>query len=170
MKWLGALLIVGTLGGSGWLYAGRFDRRIKELEDWRQALCWCEMEMNYNLLPLAEVLSLVGQRLGGPVGTMLQQCARGMTDERLPMQMSWRRALAEYMQTSTIGEENALILLRFGSSLGSSDLKQQNNNLKFTCANLDQALNRAKREKAAKAKIYRYLGFCAGLALVMILF
>ena len=170
MKWLGAILIVGAWGSSGWIYAERFSQKIKELESWRQALHWCEMEINYNLLPLAEVLELIAERLNNKVGDMFKACAYGITNEHLSAQQSWQKALAVYLSDSPIGKENGLLLLRFGKSLGNSDLSQQNNNIHYACANLDQALLKAVQEKEAMAKIYRYLGIFAGLAAVLILY
>lgn len=163
-------MIVGAWGASGWIYAERFNQKIKELESWRQALRWCEMEINYNLLPLAEVLELIADRLDNKVGQMFKACAHGITNEHLSAQKSWQIALDEYLVNSPIGRENGLLLLRFGKSLGNSDLSQQNNNIHFACANLDQALQKAVQEKEARAKIYRYLGVFAGLALVLILY
>ena len=170
MKFLGAVLIVGALGAAGWIYAERFNQKIKELESWRQALRWCEMEVNYNLLPLAEVLELVAARLNNKVGEMYHACAKGISDEHLSAQASWQKALEAYLTVSPIGRENGLLLLRFGKSLGNSDLRQQNNNIHYACANLDQALAKAVQEKEAMAKIYRYLGIFAGLAAVLILY
>ena len=46
MHLAGAFLIILALGGAGWAYAAGYTRRIRELEDWQQALKWSEIEIN----------------------------------------------------------------------------------------------------------------------------
>lgn len=168
MRLIGALLIVASLGMGGMIGGMRYNRRIKELEDWRQALKWCEMEINYRLLPLKEVLETVAERLGGTVGEVFRQCARGI-EEHSSAQESWDKAIDNYLHFTALTRKDGEFLRRFGAVLGKSDLKQQNKNFDFLEENLRQALQEALAEKKAKAKMCRYVGFFSGLALVLIL-
>lgn len=168
MRLIGALLIIIALGSAGWIYAARYNGRIKELEDWRQAIRWCDMEINYRLLPLAEVLKLAAERLDGKVAVVFSDCATGIIAHQ-SADRAWQEALDKYLPDSCLGREDADFLRRFGAVLGKSDLAQQNKNFAFLEENLEQALLEARREKTAKVKIYRYLGVSCGLALVVIL-
>jgi len=169
MKLCGIVLIISVFGFIGCNLAAQYNYRVRELEDWQQALRWCEAEINYNLLPLAEVLEMVGGKISNAIGLMLCDCANGIKNECLSAQMSWQAALEKYLQAAPINADDAIILARFGINLGNSDLIQQNKNFAFTYDHLEQALNKAKHERQEKPKIYRYLGFSAGLALVLLL-
>lgn len=169
MHLAGAFLIILALGGAGWAYAARYTRRIRELEDWQQALKWCEIEINYRLLPLPEVLELVGKRLDNAVGAVFLTCAAKI-EKHQSAQAAWQVAIEQYLHASALTAADGEFLLRFGAVLGKSDLAQQNKNFAFLAENLAKALAEAERERAAKAKIYRYLGFSSGIALVLILF
>ena len=84
-------------------------------------------------------------------------------------QAAWQDAIEQYLHASALTAADGEFLLRFGAVLGKSDLAQQNKNFAFLAENLAKALAEAERERAAKAKIYRYLGFSSGIALVLIL-
>lgn len=168
MRLTGALLIIAALGSVGWLYAARYNGRIKELEDWRQAIKWCEMEINYRLLPLPEVLKLAADRLNSKVAVVFSICAEEIRNHQ-SAEKSWQDAMDKYLPNSCLSKKDADFLRRFGLVLGKSDLAQQNKNFAFLEENLEQALIEARQEKLAKVKIYRYLGVSCGLALVVIL-
>lgn len=168
MRIIGAFLIIAALSVGGYASSMRYTRRIKELEDWRQAVKWCEIEINYRLLPLKEVLEIISARLRGTVGGVFHECACKL-EEYSSFQKSWDEVMDKYLYNSALTADDGEFLRRFGVVLGKSDLAQQNKNFAFLEENLTNALTEAIAEKTAKAKICRYIGLFSGLALVLIL-
>ena len=149
-------------------------RRIRALED-RHAggIKWCDdRRLITGLLPvLPEVLELVGKRLDNAVGAVFLTCAAKI-EKHQSAQAAWQDAIEQYLHADgALTAADGEFLLRFGAVLGKSDLAQQNKNFAFLAENLAKALAEAERERAAKAKIYRYFqDFEAGWRLVLILF
>ena len=89
-----------------------------------------------------------------------------MLTELLKFQRDWNKenialVLSEYYQS----DKEAI--LEFFTAVGTSDLNGQSAVCKKAICQANELLNEANKQFDKKAKMYRSLGFCAGLAAVI---
>lgn len=181
MRWTGLILIAISCGGLGFRAAGMLRGRIRECRYIEQSFVALAAETRYGQLPMAEALRRAVRRGGtadavGAAGTAgatwaefflrtadrLERCEEG-TFCRI-----WQEELAAYLQVSVLREESGL-LQEIGTQLGSLDLEEQ-------CMAIERFLQRWRDEicelqeqEKREGHLYRSLGICAGLFLVLVL-
>ncbi len=171
-KALGAVLVVGAGGVTGFSLASRMEWRLRELERLEAALLCLRGEISYSLTPLPQALQRAGERAGGAIGTLF--CRFGASTG-LSQRRTAAEALEEILATSGVGAGAGIdasvreILTELSAYLGTSGHNEQ-------CRFIDMSLDKAKRlrqefedECRKRVKLYRYLGLLGGACVAVIL-
>ncbi len=128
-----------------------------------------ESEIQFARTTLPNLIATQANQYSGEIEQFLQVLTTKLmacTGERFADM--WREA------TVTLGEngfpETVLEDLRtLGDALGTSDITEQSKHLKVILHRLEQALKVAEEEREKQTRLWQYLGFSAGLLIVIIL-
>lgn len=169
LKLLGAVLVVMACGYAGFTVARRYQRRPKDLRYLQGALQMLETEISYGATPLPEAFDLVSQRCEKGVATLFATARdRLLTGDGVTVREAWGEALEVFARHSAINASDMAVLRALGAVLGISDRADQVKHLNLAREQLRLESVKAEDEAAKYVKLYHYLGFLGGLAIVII--
>lgn len=167
LKTIGAILVISAAGGFGIAKALQFYRQLRQLREFYQALELLKCELNYTLLPLPRICRMTAARVKGTVSQYLLQYAQKL-EEGLPRTKAAAQSMEE-VRGLTLPNDAKMALLELFEALGRYDLDGENRLLQMTAHRLNASIERCEAEKKPLAKGYAVLGFCTGLALVILM-
>ena len=157
-------------GYLGLLFSDSYKRRVAQLEDLQNVLSALEFNIGFMNLPLREALIRCGEGANGGIrDVMMYVCDRLSEDRCSDMQGLWKRAFDRFGQELCLTQEDKKILIDFARALGSGDCANEINNIKMALARLSVAENDAREIAKRNVKMYRGLGFLAGIFIVIVL-
>ncbi|NLJ75224.1 MAG: hypothetical protein GX331_09570 [Firmicutes bacterium] len=166
----GALLIVFSCGFIGLIVAKSYSDRVQNIKALLTFVQMLETEIGYSRTSLPEAFERIARQLQGPVSVFLQTVSHRLEVEPdLAMQDAWLFGVY-------VLEENGLPiavledLITFGDVLGVSDADDQKKHLNLLRVRLTQASETAEAEHRKNARMWQYLGFCAGTLIALLLF
>lgn len=174
MKGTGLILILVSCSGLGFQAAGMLHRRIRECQAIEQSFRRLMGEIRYGQLPMAEALRQAagqGQSGGSPsafAAFFLRTASRLERRDHGTFRQIWQEELDGYLQGSVLREEGAL-LQGLGEQFGSLDLEEQCLALERFLQEWTRQIAELQEQEKRKGHLYRSLGICAGLFLVLIL-
>lgn len=169
LKVIGALLILFAGTAIGFVQAARFAQRPKQIRALLHLLQRLETEIGYGHTPLPEALERAAAQVGKPLADMLVSVVAKLAEtEGVSMQQCWEQAVAEHWPATALGANEQGVLMRLGSSLGTSDREDQIRHLRLAMSQLQAEEGTAREDQAKYEKMCRSLGVLAG-ALVVIL-
>lgn len=167
MKLIGVSLILLGSGGFGISKAARFYRQIRQMNAFYRALEMLKCELNYTLLPLAELCRVTAERTEKTCAVFLNEYA-AQIDLGKP-----RRHCAELAFAKPRGlclpNSAQKALMELFCSLGRYDLDGENRLIQMTQLQLQDELRILQEEKKPMVKGYAALAFCTGAALAILL-
>lgn len=168
IKLIGAGLIIAGCGGCGIRIAMLHRREVSALHQLVQVLDGMLCELEFRLTPLPELCRLGAEYAGGAIQAFFLTLAEKMDSQLSP---DVRQCTIEALkQTKGLPAQAAEELETMGQTLGRFDLQGQINALrhcKQSCLNRLKALEHQQTERL---RSYQTLGFCAGVALAILLF
>lgn len=166
LKWIGAILIVLSCGGFGFLLAANHRREERTLRQLIGALDYMECELQYRLTPLPELCRQAAKESGGVIRDALSALAVQLEDQIRPdVESCMNAALA---QIQDLPKSSRICLRKLGRSLGRFDLPGQLKGLEAVRAACRLELNRLSQNRDARLRSYQTLGLCAGAALAIL--
>jgi len=170
IKFVGAFLIISATTLIGYIYSNIYNLRVKELRELQYGIQMLETEMVYGYSPLPEALDSVSRRISDNISLLFSETSKKLRSKNgLSVSEAWSLTLNALMPKTSLTAVERDILLAFGESLGTSDVKNQSRNFKLTLTLLKQEELKAVELRDKNVKMYRNLGFLFGLALVIIL-
>ncbi len=170
LKLAGSILIVAAGAWTGFAVAGRYCERPRQIGQLIGCLTALQNYVNYASIPLPEALVNCGSQVDGPVRELFHHTARTLTA------CGWqspRQALAGALEAQAsrlaLGDPEREVLLQLGANLGCTDRSEQHKYLAMVLDQLGQLEQESRRARDQNAKMYRYLGICGGLAVVILL-
>ncbi len=165
-KIIGATLIVTVCGGAGMAMAQTHRKKERLLLQLIHALQAMSSELQYRLTPLPQLLCLAGEQTGGMLARIFRNASREMELQGAPdaagcLDKALRR---EQDLPSAIREK----LLLMGKGLGRYDLQGQLSGLEAVSQLCKRDLEGLQLNRDARLRSYTTLGFCGGVALVIL--
>lgn len=152
------------------LFSDSFKRRVEQLEDLQNVLSSLEFNIGFMNLTLREALMRCGEVANGGIRDVVMYVCDRLSEERCcDMQGLWKRALDRFGQELCLTKDDKKILTDFAKNLGSGDCANEINNIKMALARLSVAENDAREIAKRNVKMYRGLGFLAGIFIVIVL-
>lgn len=170
LKIMGSLLVVAAGTGAGFSMASRYGERQRQIGQVIGCLTALQSYVNYIAMPLPDALRECGAQVDGPVRELLCRTGDALS---VSGWLTPRQALIGAMDS--IGPRLALggaereLLLQLAANLGTSDRGEQQRYLAMVLEELGRIDLEARRARDQNAKMYRYLGICGGLAVVLLL-
>lgn len=170
MKAAGTVLVLAAGTGAGWVVAQGYARRPVELRALRQALATLRAEILYRSSSLAEAWAEVARRSPAPVTALFQEASGRLgTDRAGTAMVAWEAGLKRLAEESSLFPEDLEILRHLGQALGTSGREEQERVLALADQELASAEEIARAEREKNARLWQYLGFALGAAVVLLL-
>ena len=169
MKSLAAALIIFSCGGMGLIIAGSYKQRVHHLRELIRFVQLLESEIHFARTTLPKLIAGQAAHFSGAVGRFLTELKEALTAGTGESFASiWDQGLAILAQDG-LPPEVLEELPACGKVLGRSDAAEQSKHLKQLLYRLEQALAAAERDQEKHLRLWQYLGFGAGLLLVLLL-
>ncbi|MFT8364209.1 MAG: stage III sporulation protein SpoIIIAB [Sporolactobacillus sp.] len=165
---IGAILVLAASTSIGFVLAARYRERPRAIRQWRLALQSMETEILYGLVPVESLAAHLSQRLPQPIAHFFSYLKKGLEDGQ-PLQTAWRTATLDYWPETAMKASEREIILQFGTTLGTEDAVNQKKHIQLAISHLDAEETEARQEQATYEKMWRSLGFLAGLLIVLIM-
>jgi stage III sporulation protein AB len=170
LKILGSLIIVAAASGVGLIYSGVYVERVRQIREMQYALQILETEMLYSALPLVEALEFTSKKSTSAIEGLLDKIAQILkAREKDNVYDAFKEAYKTKKDELCFGKEEIDVLEAFMQSLGNSDIEGQKKNFNITIKKLEELEKKAEAARSKSERLYKYLGVCAGLLIVIIL-
>ncbi len=168
MKMMGAIFVILGCGGYGMMKAMTHRREVKALHQLIRALEDMICELEYRLTPLPELCRFGGGQVSGPVRSFFIALARTM-DEQVSPDVGLC-TVAALKETPSMPGYAANQIQALGQTLGRFDLTGQLTSLERCKQSCVGQLEVLEHQQSQRLRGYQTLGFCAGVALAILLF
>ncbi|MBY7143397.1 stage III sporulation protein AA [Virgibacillus sp. NKC19-3] len=169
MKWIGALLFIGTTTWVGFEWSHVLNNRPKHIRQLKNALQILEAEILYSQLPLQDAFTTIASQIPEPMRTFFQALSTSMQENNKDLVGFWDKHVNALMKESALGSNEGEILKQFGRTLGQHDFYQQQKHIQLTVSHLDRELEEARDNQFKYSKMAKSLGVLCGLFIVLLL-
>ncbi|MGE5559268.1 MAG: hypothetical protein ACM3WV_11785 [Bacillota bacterium] len=171
MKIFGAIMVITGTTCWGFWFSGRLQKRLRSVREFLYFLESLWTEISYGLKPLPEAITIAACDMKGPARRMMHNIAIGLRQgDGISVSEAWRREFLLAAENLAVGREESEALLSLGGSLGGSGREDQLRLIQAARERLKIRENLLEGETARKVKLWRYLGFMAGAALVAVFY
>lgn len=169
MKWIGALLFIGTTTWIGFEWSKRLNNRPKHIRQLKNALQILEAEILYSQLPLQEAFITIAKQIPQPTKFFFQALGKSLEEKNSDLYSLWEKQVKALMEVSCLSGNDQEVLNQFGRTLGQHDFDQQQKHIQLTVSHLDRELEDARDNQFRYAKMAKNLGLLCGLFIVLLL-
>lgn len=167
MKIFGALLIVLSCGGFGFMVASRHLKEEKSLRQLIILLDYMECELQYRMTSLPILCRQVASEGNTQVHRSFLYLAQELEDQVSPDVC--RCMSAALVKAKELPRYTHKAMLMLGHSLGRFDLDGQIKGLTFVRQQCNRDIDKLCENKDARLRSYQTLGLCAGAAMAILL-
>lgn len=154
----------------GYAYGNIYTRRARNLLDLQYCIRVLESEIINGNVPLPQALENTSVKGRGSISILFKEIKDDLTiNKREDVFHSFLRQKYNLEDRYAFKTEDIEVFLYLGKILGKSSRRDQEKNMQFIISQLDNLYIEAQNEEAKNAKLYRTLGFLAGLVIVIIL-
>jgi len=169
MKWIGALLFIGTTTWIGFEWSKKLNNRPKHIRQLKNALQILEAEILYSQLPLQEAFTTIAKQIPQPMKSFFGELGKDMEKKNPDLFSLWEKQVEALMDVSCLSGNEQEILKQFGRTLGQHDFAQQQKHIQLTVSHLDRELEDARENQTRYGKMAKSLGVLCGLFIVLLL-
>ncbi|WP_353892386.1 stage III sporulation protein SpoIIIAB [Proteinivorax hydrogeniformans] len=169
LKVMGAAVLIAATTSYGFQKAQKLQQRTTALRVFQNGLAMLQTEVSYGHTPLPKALKNVAYTLPSPqkeffinISYNLEKCDGFMLE----------RYWSEELKKDTyqfLTDRDKDILQTLGFSLGKSGIDEQLKHISLTLNKLNAAEQESEQQYKKNGKMWKYLGFFTGLALVLVL-
>jgi stage III sporulation protein AB len=169
-KIAGALCVLAAAAAYGESKARALEQRVQQLQQLLRSLKLLAAEISYARSLLGNALNNVAGQCNPPVGD-LYACAAELLSAgpELTAREAWEEALRRTGPQTSFSAADREIIKSLGVSLGVSQQEGQLKQIQLAEQHLSFALEGAREDRERQARLWRYLGFIGGAALVILL-
>lgn len=170
IKILGCMIVLITSTLAGFVYAEKFKNRVRELNEIEVCIYQLRNEIIYTHTPLVEALTDVANKTNEPLNSFFKVISSNLLSKNCDsVYEAFKNAFEICSENMTSIKEDKLIILNLSKSLGETDIDGQISVFELTIENLKKQIKGAEEIMKKNVKMYRYLGFCIGAMLVIML-
>ena len=169
LKIFGSLLVIAASAAIGFSLAARYAERPRQIRQLISCLSSLKSHINYAALPLPEALSKCTAGVTGPIADLFHTMSGILVSHGwLTPQAAMNQALAESAMLVLRRPEKEILAV-FSANLGGMNREEQHKSLDLAHEQLSRLQYEAEKLCDQNVKMYRYLGICSGLGVVIIL-
>lgn len=165
IKFLILLLVFASSLSIGFLIAKKYENRVKELKDMKNALNMFETKIKFTYASVPEIFTEIAKQFGeGIVGQIFRTASILMKDKSAGE--AWNEGIETVNSNMTLEDKSTLKNL--GKLLGKTDLEGQISEIRLVTDLLNTQIELAEIDRRKNEKMYKTLGGIIGLTLVII--
>jgi stage III sporulation protein AB len=169
LKIIGSFLIIFAATCLGFHTALSFAKRPRHLRQIISCLAALKSQINYSSSHLSEALLKSTAGVGGPVERLFKNTGAILNEEGyLTPQEALRLAYKEEQEELALKRPERELLSVLFANLGIMDKSEQQKTISLAEYQLKLMQEEAQEFSARNVKMYRYLGVCGGVAVVII--
>ena len=149
----------------GFLTSKKYEERVNELKDFKNALNIFKTKVKFTYEPIPEIFEEISKNIQSKPGKIFKLASLNM--KLATAGDAWNMAVDT--DILNINQEDRDVLKNLSKLLGQTDIEGQISQIDLTSNFLDKQINKAEKEKARCEKLYRTMGMIIGLAIVIIL-
>lgn len=170
IKIFGCMIVLITSTLAGFFYAEKFKNRVKELNEIEACIYQLRNEIIYTHTPLVEALMSVADKTIEPLKSFFKIISSNLLERNFDsVYDAFKSGFKICSGDMNIIKGDKLIILNLSKSLGETDIDGQIAVFELTIENLKKQIKDAEEIMKKSVKMYRYLGFCVGAMLVIML-
>ena len=166
IKFLILSLVFASSLSIGFLIAKKYENRVKELKDMKNALNMFETKIKFTYASVPEIFEEIAKQFGEEiVGQIFRTASILMKDKSAGE--AWNEGIDTVNSNMTLEDKSTLKNL--GKLLGKTDLEGQISEIRLVTDLLNTQIELAEIDRRKNEKMYKTLGGIIGLTLVIIL-
>jgi len=170
LKIIGGVLVIVVSSSIGLQLAARCSGRPKHIRQLVSCLGSLKSYITYACLPLDEALLQCTHGIEGPVADFFHHTAALLQENGVLSPGQAIHTVLEDLQGRLLLQKEELEVLEvLGANLGVMNRHEQGQYLSMIIEQLEKLETEAGRIRDLNTKMYRYLGVCSGLAVVILL-
>lgn len=170
LKLVGGILVLFVSSYIGFQFAARCSGRPQQIRQIISCLGSLKSYITYACLPLHEALIQCTHGTYGPVAEFFHNTAALLEENGvLTPQQAMNTVLGHMHGRLFLDRAELEVLGVLGANLGVMNREEQGNYLTMIMEQLEKFESEATRLRDLNTKMYRYLGICGGLAIVILL-
>lgn len=169
MRWIGALLLIGTTTLAGFEISRKLNDRPKQIRQIKNALQILEAEILYSQLSLQDAFQTIAKQIPDPIKSFFYNLSESLNEGNVDLYHVWDNHVTKLVQESSLSGNEKEILKQFGRTLGQHDFDQQQKHIRLTINHMDRELEEARDNQYKYSKMAKSLGLLCGLFIVLLL-
>lgn len=170
IKLTGCLLIIIAGSTLGFRFASRYEERLNQIQQLINCLTTLESYIEHVAMPITQAFRQITQGMDGPIAVLFTEAAASMENARqLTPMMALQLAFDKLVDELRLEQTEEDLLLLFASNLVVINPKGHSPYFAMVLQQLRDIQEQARQNKASNAKMFRYLGICGSLVLVILL-
>ena len=166
IKFLILLIVFASSLSIGFLIAKKYENRVKELKDMKNALNIFETKIKFTYASVPEIFEEIAKQFGEEiVGQIFRSASILMKDKSAGD--AWNEGIDTVNSNMTLEDKSTIKNL--GKLLGKTDLEGQISEIRLVTDLLNTQIELAEIDRRKNEKMYKTLGGIIGLTLVTIL-
>ncbi|MEG0371591.1 MAG: stage III sporulation protein SpoIIIAB [Clostridium sp.] len=167
---LGGIIIISSTTLLGFYYAKGLSERVQLIREIQYSLAMLESEIIYSSSPLIEAMQYVAQRSRSPVKEFFFSFSEKLYKKEIDCILDgFMMTVGEFGGKLKLEKDEIDSVGSFLKSLESSDMEGQKTSFNITMKKLESFEKRSEEIVKKNEKLYKYLGVCSGLLVVIIL-
>lgn len=168
IRWLGFILVISGAAATGILMASDVKNTLKLYRQTLPALAYMKSEIEFHLTPLDKILLHLAKSQPKNIASGFGRLHDRM-QTRPGVNLGMHASFAFTDEKNSYPAEWKTIMTNMFHLLGKQDVLAQIRAIELAEQNLNAAIDRLHSEKKERCRTYRTFGFCAGLAVAVIL-
>lgn len=170
IKTAGALLLlIGTTAFG--VYKGcLYNNRLDNLYEVKKAFLYIQGEIRYMNTPIPETLESAARQINGCCRQFFSRVAKELNEGKgVELKQVWETNISREIHGELLEREAVEALREMGGQLGCLDMQAQEKAIDYFLKKWDDLIEKRRKEKAEKLKLYYVCGIMGGLLMVIII-
>lgn len=170
VKIMGAVLIIIGTSAFG-IYKGYlYNKRLLNLYEIKKAFLYVQGEIRYMNTPMVETLEGASHQIRGDCRKFFARTASELqAGGQRGLKQVWDDAVSKEMEGEALEREAVEVLREMGGQLGCLDRQAQEKAIDYFLSKWEFLIEKRRREKNEKLKLYYVCGIMCGLLMVILI-
>ncbi|MDP4178261.1 MAG: stage III sporulation protein SpoIIIAB [Bacillota bacterium] len=170
IKIIGGTLILAASTIAGFMYGESFKKRVIQLSEIQRSLYQLQNEIEFTHTALPEAFSNISKKSIYPLDKLYSEISELLYLNKVEnVNEAFEISIKDMKENLFLANEDVNIILDLSKTLGESDILGQKAIFSLTFENLNKQITAAEVKMQKNVKMFRYLGFAFGAAIVTVL-
>lgn len=170
LRFFADTIVILGCGYIGVYISSGIDKRINQLEDLENVFKQLSFNIGFLALPLGEAIYSAAKTQKGVIGLITENISKIMLGRpNITLNIAMEHALKNYEDRLYLTEQELQILKDFSVHTGQGGKKETLDTINAVIAKLHLACANADAERQRNSKLYKGMGFLAGILIVILM-